>query len=74
MAQMVRAHTVPHTRVPPCTRTNTWVIKLGCHGGHPEVSRCCNKGESENSIAHRHVNKGCSLALKSRADITRIPK
>ena len=27
--------------------------RLGCHVGHKEDSRCCTRGESEESITHR---------------------
>ena len=27
--------------------------QLGCHAGHQEVSRCCTRGESQVSFAHR---------------------
>ena len=45
--------------------------------GRYEVSRCCTRAESEESIAHRPQStqtRGSTFALKPSADITRSPK
>ena len=33
--------------------TTTWTKRLSCHAGYQEVSKCCTRGESEESIECR---------------------
>ena len=33
--------------------TSMWIKWFSFHTGHQEVSRCCTRGESEESLAHR---------------------
>ena len=44
------------------------------HAGCQEVSRCCIRGESEESIACRRRSTQATLALKPRTDVTRSTK
>ena len=47
--------------------------RLGCHADVYTVNRCCTRGESEDLISEK-AYKGFTMALKSRADVTRSPK
>ena len=55
-----------------------YVNQKSCHAGYQEVSSCCTRGESDESIAHRdtmrHAREGSTLTLKPRADVTRSLK
>ena len=52
---------VCNTRIPGLSPTNACVYvykyvdqkRLSCHAGHQDVSKCCTRGESEESIASR---------------------
>ena len=61
----------PHQCLDMCKYV--WLKKHGHHAGNLEVSRCCTRDESEESIVHRQWSTSC-LALKPRADVTRCPK
>ena len=57
--------------------TNDCMQAHRCHTGHQDVSRCCTRGESEESIVCRQQSrqaKESTLALKPRVDVTRSPK
>ena len=58
--------------------TSTWIQKgLVWHAGHQEISRCCTRVESEESIACRQQNtqvRESTLPLKPRVDIGRSSK
>ena len=52
-------------------------VRLRCHAGRREVSRCHTIGESENPLRTRDESmqaRGSILALKPRANDTRIQK
>ena len=60
-----------------CLQTCLWVHglkRLSCHADLYTVSRCCNRGESEDHTSEKACKKGSTLALKPRADVTRSPK
>ena len=56
----IRAHTVPYTqswvRVPPMLVQVCGSKRLTCHAGHQEVSRCCPKAESDESVYSKRIN------------------
>ena len=59
-----------------CLYTIMWVKEPNCHADTQEVSRCGTRGESEESIALKHVRdvrEGIHLVLNPRADVTRSP-
>ena len=55
-----------------------WIVwRLGCNTGRQQVSRCCIRGEPEESIALRWQStqeRWSILVLKPRADVTKSPK
>ena len=55
------------------SRIGRLVYRLSCHADLHTVSRCCNRGESEDHTGKKAC-KGSILVLKPRADITRSPK
>ena len=69
----------PHGHKKDSNPTNTfmcvseWIEKELSH----QVSRCCTRGQSEESIAYRWWSlqaRGSTLALNPRADVTRSPE
>ena len=70
------AHSIP-VRVPPVLVQVHESERLDCNTGHQEVSRCCTRGESEESVAFTRWNRQVrvsTLALNPKVIDTRNPK